>query len=246
MPTRAHRTLALLTAAALLAAVPIPAGAARPQPSGPSTVEWSGFTWQVKAYNRKIGPGPNVFSAANVSVDPLTDDLHLRIARSGRKWTAAEVIADASLGYGNYTWRIRSAPDVDPNVVIGMFTWNDDPAYAHREIDIEFARWGNAADPTNAQYVVQPWDAPNHDLRWTQPANLTDTIHTFTWSAGRVDFLSTRANGAPIASYTYTGTDVPIPGGENPRINLWLFRGSAPTDGRPVEVVFDSFSFVAP
>ena len=227
----------------VLAAVPMPTAAARPAPPGPSTIEWSGFTWTIKSYSRKIGPGPNFFSAANVSHDPTGDDLRLRIQRSGNKWTAAEVIANASLGYGAYTWTIKSAPDVDPNVVIGMFTWNDDPAYAHREVDIEFARWGNAADPTNAQYVVQPWDATDHDHRWTQASGLTNTVHSFTWSPGRVDFLSTASNGDRIAAYTYAGSDVPVPGGENARINLWLFRGAAPINGQAVEVVFDSFRF---
>lgn len=245
MPPRVHRSTAILTALVLLATVPMPAAAARPAPSGPSTIEWSGLTWSVKSYSRKIGPGPNFFSAANVSHDAATDDLRLRIQRSGNRWTTAEVIADASLGYGTYTWTIKSAPDVDPNVVLGMFTWNDDPAYTHREIDIEFARWGNAAEPTNAQYVVQPWDAPDHDHRWTQPPGLTGTVHSFTWAPGRVDFRSTTGSGGLIASYTYSGADVPLPGGENPRINLWLFRGAAPTDGQPVEIVFDSFTFAA-
>ncbi|MEO6295327.1 MAG: glycoside hydrolase family 16 protein [Candidatus Limnocylindria bacterium] len=243
MPPRAHRSLAVLTAVMLLAAVPMPVAAARPAPPGPATIDWSGYTWTVKSYNRKIGPGPNFFAAENVSVDREKDDLRLTIQRSGSKWTTAEVIANASLGYGTYTWTIRSAPDFDPNVVLGMFTWDDDPAYAHREIDIEYARWGNAADPTNAQYAVQPWDSPDHDYRWTQGQGLTNTIHSFTWAPGQVDFLSTTSDGLPIASYTYPGADVPVPGGENPRINLWLFRGAAPTNGQPAVVIFDSFRF---
>ena len=36
---------------------------------------------------------------------------------------------------------------------------------------------------------------------------------------------------------------IPLEGGENARINLWLFRGSAPTDGRNVEVVLSDFSY---
>jgi len=243
MPSRSHRSLAILTALLLLAAVPMPVVAARPAPPGPTTVDWSGFTWTVKSYSRKIGPGPNFFSAANVTHIAATDDLRLQIQRSGNRWTSAEVIANASLGYGTYTWTIKSAPDVDPNVVIGMFTWNDDPAYAHRELDIEFARWGNAADPTNAQYAVQPWDALGHDHRWTQAPGLTNTVHSFTWAPGRADFLSTTSTGDQIAAYTYAGADVPVPGGENPRINFWLFRGAAPMNGQPTEVVFDSFRF---
>lgn len=230
----------------LLAALPMPVAAARPTPpSGPSTIDWSGYTWTVKDHSRKIGPGPNFFSASNVSLDEA-GDLHLKIQRSGRQWTTAEVIANTTLGYGTYTWTIKSAPDFDANVVLGMFTWNDDPAYAHREIDIEYARWGNAADPTNAQYAVQPWDSPDHDYKWTQARELTNTIHSFTWAPGRVDFLSTTSTGAQIAWYSYSGADVPVPGGENPRINLWLFRGSAPTNGQPAEVIFDSFRFTPP
>jgi len=245
MPTRRHRTIAVALAGALLAAIPMPSAAARPAPAGPSTISFSGMTWEVKAYNRKIGPGPNFFAAENVSVDP-SGRLHLRISQSGRKWTVAEVIGRESLGYGTYTWRLAAVPELDPNVVLGLFTWNDAPDFAHREIDIELAKWGNAADPTNAQYVVQPWDAPDHDLRWTLPPIQGSTIHSFTWAAGRVDFRSTTGGGDLLTAWSYVGADVPEPGGENPRMNLWLYRGSAPQDGQPVEIVIESFSHTDP
>jgi hypothetical protein len=145
MRTRRHRTIPILVATALLAGIPLPASAARPAPSGPSTVSFAGLTWTVKEHSRKIGPGPNFFAASNVSVDS-GGRLHLQISRSGKKWTAAEVIANATFGYGTYTWRLAPVPQLDPNVVLGLFTWNDDPDFAHREIDIELARWGNAAE----------------------------------------------------------------------------------------------------
>lgn len=238
MPPRARRVVALVTL--LLLALPLPAAGARPAPPGPTTISFSGYSWTVKDYGRKIGPGPNLFSAANVSVDG-SDRLHLKITKTGNRWSCAEVILNGSFGYGTYSWTIASAPDLDPNAVLGMFTWNDDPDYAHREIDIEFARWGDAADPTSGQYVVQPWDASGHVKRFTQPAGLTDTMHTFVWTEGRVDFASRRADGSLIDSFTYAGTDVPLPGGENPRINLWLFRGSAPQG--PQEVIISDFTY---
>ena len=34
------------------------------------------------------------------------------------------------------------------------------------------------------------------------------------------------------------------PGGENPRINLWLNEGTPPSDGQPVEVVIEAFEFI--
>lgn len=244
--TTRHRLPVAVLAAVLAAALPMTAAAARPAPSGPTSVEFSGFEWTVKDHNRKIGPGPNFFSASNVEVD-AQGRLHLRIRPSGRKWTTAEVIANASLGYGTYTWTLAPVPNLDPNVVLGLFTWNDAPDFAHREIDIELARWGNAADPTNAQYVVQPWDADDHDERWTLGSGLGSTIHSFTWTEGRVDFVSTRADdGSVLRRWSYVGSDVPVPGGENPRMNLWLFRGAAPTDGQAVEIIIESFSHAAP
>jgi hypothetical protein len=60
-----------------------------------------------------------------------------------------------------------------------------------------------------------------------------------------VTFLSRRLDtGATVASYTYRGTDVPRPGDERVRLNLWLFGGAAPSNGLPVEVVVESFAFV--
>ena len=247
MRPRRHRIAAILTAALLVGAVPMPVGAARPEaagkkpaPSGPETIDWSGHSWLVKDHSRKIGPGPNFFSGANVEV--RGDRLHLRIAASGRKWTTAEVINTASLGYGTYTWQLAPVGPLDPNVVLGLFTWNDAPDYAHREIDIELAKWGNAADPTNAQYVVQPWDAPDHDLRWAFAAQGQSTIHEFTWAPGRVDFESRTVGGTLLHRWSYAGSDVPVAGGETPRMNLWLYRGSAPTDGQPVEVILERFT----
>lgn len=241
MRPRAHRNAAIILAAALLGTIPLPVSAARPQPPGPSTVAWSGYTWALKDHSRKIGPGPNFFSASNVSVDS-GDNLHLRIQRSGNKWTASEVILQGSFGYGTYSWTIASAPDLDPNVVLGMFTWNDDPAYAHREIDVEFAKWGNAADPNNAQYVVQPYDLAGHEHRWRQEPGQAGTTHRFTWSPGRVDFVSLSAGGQVLQQLAMTD-GVPVPGGENARINLWLYRGSAPTNGRNVEIVLSDFTY---
>jgi hypothetical protein len=37
---------------------------------------------------------------------------------------------------------------------------------------------------------------------------------------------------------------VPPAAGENARINLWMFRGEPPADGRPVEVIVADFAFV--
>lgn len=232
--------LPALVATLLLAGTALAAG----KPGYPDRVTWSGGSWQVKTSNAAVGPGPNVFSKANVSVD-ASGFLHLRIAKdASNRWTTAEVIGPTSHGYGTYTFTIATRLDqFDPNVVLGLFTWSDKAPYAHREIDFEAARWGSATDPSNAQFVVQPWDKPNHLARFTL-SSAVRTVQQFTWRAGRVDFVSRRLDtGATVAAYSYVGTDVPKPGDERVRLNLWLFGGAAPTNGQPVEVVVESFVF---
>ncbi len=235
--------LCALGLAALLGAASAAPAFAAGKPGYPDKIAWSGATWAIKTSRSAVGPGPNVFDKANVSVD-AAGGLHLRIAKSASgAWACAEIIGPTSYGYGTYTFTLASRVDtLDPNVVLGLFTWSDRAPYAHREIDIEFARWGNADDPTNAQYVVQPYGTAGHLQRFTQPDAATST-HRFTWQPGRVTWQSLDGSGNPIANYTYTGSDVPKPGDERVRLNLWLFGGAAPTDGAPVEVIVSSFVF---
>jgi hypothetical protein len=136
------------------------------------------------------------------------------------------------------------------NAVLGLFTWSDDPDYAHREIDVECSRWGNAGDVNNAQFVVQPWDWPNHLTRYSVPANVTGSTHLFLWESDRITFQSQRGSYSPnpapanlISNWTYN-SDVPQTGDENVRINLWLFSSYPPNNGQEVEFVVGSFQFV--
>ncbi len=213
------------------------------KPGYPDRIAWNGAIWSIKTSRSPVGPGPNVFDRANVSVDGA-GALHLRVAKNADgNWSAAEVIGPTTHGYGTYTFRLASRVDaLDPNVVLGLFTWSDRARYAHREIDIEFARWGSAADSTNAQYVVQPHATAGHLRRFTQPAAPWST-HQFTWRPGKITWQSFDEAGAIIDAYTYSGSDVPRSGDERVRLNLWLFGGAAPTNGLPAEVVISSFAF---
>jgi hypothetical protein len=217
-----------------------------------TTISFSGHTWLVKdSAAVSVGPGPNVFSddARNVRVD-RRGRLHLRIRRVAGVWTCAEVVSAPSFGYGTYRFYVSRRVDaLDANVVLGLFTWNDDPAFNHREIDIEFSRWGNPSDPTNAQYVVQPYDTPGNLVRWVQPPRLRKSTHHFLWQSNSVGFQSLIGHTASppdpssvIAEETLT-QDVPVAGGENARINLWLFGGQPPLNRRSVEVVIERFEF---
>jgi hypothetical protein len=238
---RAPMALRALSLAALLIVTSAAPALAAGKPGYPDKVTWSGATWAIKTSRSAVGPGPNVFSKANVRVDG--GDLHLQIAKDATgRWTCAEIIGPMSYGYGTYTFTLASPVNaLDPNVVLGLFTWSDKAPYAHREIDIEFARWGTGG-PTNAQFVVQPATTAGHLSRFIQGEAVPST-HSFTWQPGRISWESRDGNGGLIASYAYTGTDVPKPGDERVRLNLWLFNGAAPTDGAPVEVVVRSFAF---
>jgi hypothetical protein len=59
-----------------------------------------------------------------------------------------------------------------------------------------------------------------------------------------VDFAARRLDtGATVATYTYSGADVPKPGDERVHLNFWLFGGAPPTNGLPAEVIVESFAF---
>jgi hypothetical protein len=217
-------------------------------------IRFSGYDWLVKnTEETRLGPGPNFYSDStrNVWVDS-TGKLHLRIERRAGRWYSAEVVSVASFGYGTYRWYVDSPVDnMDPNVVLGLFTWHDDTAHNHRELDIEFARWGNAAY-ANAQYTVQPYAVPGNQVTFTQPGSAPQSTHSLTWAPGSAAFTSLRGHSPTspdpslrIASKTFT-QGVPVAGGENARMNLWLFEGNAPTNRKDVEIVVSRFEFVPP
>lgn len=217
---------------------PAPTPTPEPTPTAPpGTFAFSGHYWYPRTSRGAEGPGPNVFASSQVWVDGA-GALHLLISRTRGRWTCGEVINARSLGYGTYEYTLTTrAETLDANAVLGLFTWNDDPAYNHREMDVEFSRWGNPGDPTNAQYVVQPWDNPGNTHRFTEPAVAGPVTYTMTWEPGRVRFSNSLGQ-----SWENTGPDVPVAGGERTHLNLWLFEGRAPRNGQPVEVVVTGFS----
>ncbi|MFB3076754.1 MAG: fibronectin type III domain-containing protein, partial [Lysobacterales bacterium] len=215
----------------------------------PRSIQFSGRAWMVKASGSPVGPGPNYFSdtADDVWVDG-SGYLHLRIAVSDGNWHSSEVITDDVLGYGTYTFTLGSRIDLlDRNIVVGLFTWDSfAPEFNYREIDIEFARWGDPSTD-NSQYVVQPWDNPGNTFRWETTLTGNDSTHAFTWRPDQLEFSSHQGSppAAVIQSWTYNGPDVPPEGttSGNARINFWLFGGSAPFDGQEAELVIKSFDF---
>jgi hypothetical protein len=201
-------------------------------------IRFSGYDWNVKTSPGRAGPGPNYFSADNVRVDG-DGRLHLRVAQVDGRWVCAEVICSRSLGYGEYRFTVTDTAGLAANVILGLFTWDTNaPNQHYREIDIEVSRWGDPA-AKNGQFVIQPYSRPENIVRFEIPPGRT--LQLFEWAAGRVSCRSEQA-GVRLREHVFT-RGIPSAGGERARINLWLFGGSAPADGRENEVVIESFSF---
>ena len=219
-----------------------PAGAAVP----PGTLSFAGYPWTVKSSTSPVGPGPNVFAAAGTDETggPFVDSsgLHLQVVHTNTGWESSEVILNPTLGYGTYRWTV-SGPlsSLDPNVVFSLFTYDDSEAAPsnNREMDFEASRFGAAGDPTNAQYVVQPYDTAGNLQRISLPAADPTTI-TMTWLPGTVTFSS-----GSLGSWTNSSTSVPTSSTEQVHMSLWLFRGAPPSDGQPVSVAVTDFQFTA-
>ncbi len=211
---------------------------------------FSGHEWWVKS-GENLGPGPNIFSdeAESVHVDEQ-GSLHLKIVKQGDVYTCAEIVSTESFGYGTYQWQLASRIDqLDKHVILGLFTWSDDPAYHYREIDFEAGFWGDSSSP-NAQFVVQPWDAPGNLQRFSVGPD-APLVCGFTWQKDSVlfrclsgDDFETDALDTLFSEWVYTGSDIPKSGDENTRINLWLMGGAPPSDGNKVEMVIQDFRFL--
>jgi hypothetical protein len=115
-------------------------------------------------------------------------------------------------------------------------------------LDIEFSRV--LADPHNAQYVVQPFYHPGNLVRFEMPP-VQESTHRIIWSSNSIRYESWRGHGGEpeadslIFSWIYAGSDIPPPGGERMRFNLWLFDGQPPTSGLGDQFVVRRFSFRA-
>jgi hypothetical protein len=211
-------------------------------------IVFSGYIWSVKTSSGRVGPGPNYFSDATDSVWVDTAGrLHMKIRKVKNKWYCSEVILNQNLGYGTYRFYLETQVDaIDRNAVLGLFTWSDAPDYNHREIDIEFSRWG-VANNQNAQYVVQPYNVAQNIHRFTWPAGANQSMQSFRWQSASVFCQSIKGFSLPPApadilqQWTFN-SGIPVPGNENPRINLWLNNGRAPSTA--LEVIINRFEFV--
>jgi len=239
IPTARAVAIALLPIA-------IAAGQSPPEAPAPETIHFGGREWRIKDSGAKrVGPGPNWFSAQNVTVD--TDGkLHLRAGEREGACVSAEVVASPSLGYGTYRFTVDSNLDtLAKNLVLGLFIWDNTSAESfHREMDVEIGRW-NQENNADAQFVIQPYTVPRNILRFSLPRVLHGSVHSFTWAPDRASF---RSEGIRAAGDRYVIKEhvfermIPEPAKEQARVNLWCMDSKAPAGGT-TEVVLSGFEF---
>ena len=211
----------------------------------PSTriINFSGYEWVVRTSDEsRVGPGPNLFSDSeeNVWVDE-DGRLHLKIVEKGGNWYCSGLTLRKNFGHNKYVFYVGSRVDqLDPNVVAGLFTYKND----EEEIDIEFSRW---SDPDNedSQFAVQPSYLPNNKVRYDLNLDSPFSTHWFNWQESFIEFASYRGHTLDpdeedvIHEWKYTGDNIPPDVDERLKINLWLFRGNAPTDYKEAEMIID-------
>lgn len=214
------------------------------------SINWSGYTWYLRDESNS-GPGPNNWTSQNVFVDSA-NHLHLKIKNSGSGWTCAELYSADKFGFGSYRWFIEGGIDkFDPNIVLGLFTYGGQDFI--NEIDIEAAKWGKAdSNAGNLFFTIYPRSFGSKPTNKGTRISLdgTYTTHRFTWTKKNVQLQSQAGfQESPgknvILKYTTPSSFTPImPIASVPlHINLWLFQGRSPTNGREVEIIIHSFKY---
>jgi hypothetical protein len=245
-------------------------------------IPFAGQQWETTDNEAlALYPGPCWFSQNNEFVDG-SGNMHLTITQdSSGFWHCAQVAVPPqpqqgqqlpqTYGYGTYKFNLASAVDgLDPNVVFGLFTWSDDPAYAgpyspwsnspqggipsHSELDVEFSRWGDPNNPYNAQFVVQPYTNDGARHQFLIPPGYNNLTVIINWFPDGISFQVQDPNGNILATYNYAGAVPPpgdnggwlgpVPSLQQVRLNLWLFNGNPPQNGRGAEVVISGFVYL--
>jgi hypothetical protein len=217
-----------------------------------ATINWKGHTWDVTAGGMA---GVCQGNAANIAID--TDGyLHMKITNNGGTWTAAEIFTTDKIGFGTYQWQIDGPVDkLDKNVVVGLYPYGPQAGIGvdgQNEIDIEYARWGNASYPNGNYTVYPPTGTGSSETTFDFTLTGTYTTSRFTWSSTKIDFVTIGgfeplgSTAGLIKAWTFApatpATMLPqqaLPLG----MNLWCYQG-APANGQNVEIIVRDFTFV--
>lgn len=203
-------------------------------------INFSGYEWDIKT--GRHAPGTNNWSRDNCWVDE-NGYLHLKITKVKDQWYSAEVSTKLLFNYGLYQFEVIGPVDrLDPNVVLGLFVYSE-----KSEIDIEFAKWGKRNAPSG-NFTVVP------TTTWSFPVSLEGcyTLQQFDWGKKQVGFSSYHGHMPDkqmLITYKQFSLAKEVKSIPTPpvkvHINLWLFKGNAPTDNQEVEIIIKAFNHTA-
>jgi hypothetical protein len=209
------------------------------------TIQFSGYDWAVQTGMSDHGGQPYAYDSANAWTDEK-GYLHLRMDYRNGRWACAEVSLQRSLGYGTYKFVVHDSAHLRPSAVLGMFTWDDGRSTNFRnELDIELSRWGKPENQ-NAQFVVQPFYAPDNLARFSVPAGVM--TYVIRWEPGKASFseFSGEASGQEKPMYQHIfQSGVPAQANEKVHIDLYDSHHSEALSGQPEEAIIEGFSFVS-
>jgi hypothetical protein len=205
------------------------------------TLRFSGYDWTVRHIAGDRNGAPNTYDTGNAWTD-AKGFLHLRVTGTPNQWFCSELIQSRNLGYGTYRFTLTDVSHMEPALALSLFTWDPAPAAtAHREMTIEFSRWGDPSSK-NGQFVIQPFYVAANVSRFEMaPGRITSS---FRWEPGKVSFEAGPA-GATHPSVTHVFTSgIPTPGDERVRMHLCGFLYSKVPLQHEGEVVVEKFQYL--
>jgi hypothetical protein len=215
-----------------------------------------GWDWIPKDAPVAAGPGGNKFDPSASAVWGDSAGLHLRAQKMGNEWYMAEVtLRNEGLGYGTYVTTTTGRVDnLDGKMVIA-------PGFLYDRNGREVSAIGSHAREFDwdeffgqqPQKVRQPYTAPGALHAYVLPDQSSDSrlTHILEWTPGKFRAVTLKGHHLPagyppesvIDEFVYTA-DVPAPDTEQVHMNVWCKEGAAgPSNGLPVEIVVNSFSF---
>ena len=208
-------------------------------------LSFAGYQWQVKdGYDY---PGKNHWSSRQAWVDEA-GALHLRLEKRGL-WYCAEVISREYFSYGRFSFQVIGELDrLDPQVVLGLFLYH--PA-SLEEADVEVARWGRAQNPNGLFGLYRQERHDAQPFRFVLPEG-TYSTYQIEWLPEQLRFVGQYGHRsdeeAVFARWQYPKK--PVLGDLlferrhlQVRMNLWLYGGRHPQNGKDVEVVIHDFQY---
>ena len=238
---------------------------------------FSGYYFNYKNRLTPVGPGPNRFLGDSTAawVDNQ-EKLHLKIQQKNGFWQCSEIVSTKRFGYGTY--QLTCETDIrnfDPMTVFGFFTWDDYSFQksGNSEVDIEFAKWGDANDTLPVTYSVQPVIFSNpapyaertHKPNIPTKYNASTCTYTMQWTPDSIvwkSYVGESIFGAQqISHHVFTKNNIsrtkiegsrvsdpmviPAPGDStNLRFNFWLLNGAAPKNGLTHEIIIKNFKYL--